>query len=111
MHLPSSMSNNVNASTSVVFFAATAANFATTGNALSGDTFEQADRLQQNVVNSTISNIIYSVSIRDITSNGTIEYSVFKIERANAVPTADGVTLPNDALTLTQGLQSAVRQF
>ncbi len=110
-HVPSSISNGLSTNTSLIFYAAIPANYAVTGTALSSDTFENADRQQNCPIGSTIDNIVFNIAFRGLTDNGVMEYAFFKIERSNVVPTGDNVMLPNDTVILSQGLQSAIRQY
>jgi len=111
MHLPSSMNNTVGANQSVVLYACITANYNVIGTALSADTFENADRLQNTQLGANVDSIIYSVAGRDITGNGILEYAIFKIERADEVPDTTNQKLPTDIQITTQGLQQAIRQF
>ncbi len=111
MHLPSSMGNNVADNTSIIFYAALPAVYSITGVGLTGDLFENVDRSQNNKIGDTIGTITHDIGFRDILSSGIVEIAVFKIERAHAVPTTDGVLLPTDATIITGGLQASVRQY
>ncbi len=111
MHVPSSMANNVTSSASVVFFAAVPANYAVTGTLLTSDTFENSDRQQNCPIGCEIPFIVYNVFTRAITSDGIVEYAIFKVERASSVPTTDNVLLPDNTTISTQGLQAAMRQY
>ncbi len=106
------MANNVLTATSIVTYAAIpTSNYAATGAALSGDTFEQADRLSQNPLGAKINTIRFNVAIRGISDNGIIEYAMFKIERATAVPQLGDGQLPDQTSINSLGLQAAMRQF
>jgi len=109
-HVPSSMNGVLQPSTSSTVIAAQAGNFNTTGDALSGDTFENADRLTTVQIGAKIFNIIYNLGIRDLTGDGIIEWAILKIERSPVVPT-QGSGLPTNAEITTIGLQAAVRQY
>lgn len=110
MHVPSTMNNVVPGNESLIMFAAIAANYTVTGTALQTDTFENSDRLQNVVINSNIANVTYTISIRGTTTPATIEYSIFKVERASTVPVDDGVLLPTNTEIATEGLQAALRK-
>ena len=99
------MSNN-----SVIFYAAVPSNYAVAGTALTNDRFENADRLQAVVIGSHIDSIIYNISIRNISSDGVVEYAIFKIERAHEVPDGNPL-LPTDTQIQTEGLQTAMRRY
>ncbi len=111
MHVPSSMSNAVASFGNVVFFAALPANYGIIGSALSADTFENSDRLQLCPLGCMISSVVFNISIRDVITSGTIEYAIFKVERASETPTTNQVYLPNDTEIGSIGLQAAMRQY
>ncbi len=110
-HIPSSISNIVTANQAVIFYASVTANYSVTGTGLSTDTFENADRQQNSPIGADINGIVFNIGIRNSTGTGVIEFAFFKIERSNTVPTGDNVSLPNDVTILSQGLQSAFRQY
>ncbi len=110
-HIPSSMSQTVMANQSAVFFASITANYATTGQILTSDTFENADRQQQSPIGADINGIVFNLGFRNATASSVIECAFFKIERANVVPVADNVLLPDNTTINNQGLQSAFRQY
>ncbi len=111
MHLPSTMSNNVNGNTSVILFASITSNYQVIGTALTNDTFENADRLQNVQLGANIDSIIYNIAIREIQNDGIVEYVIFKIERSDEVPDVTNTKMPTDVEITTEGLQSAFRRY
>lgn len=109
-HVPSSMNNIIQPADTLVFFASVPANYPVTGTPVTNDTFEQADRANLTPIGARITRITFDVSIQDITDQGTIEWAIFKIERAPTVP-ALGNQLPLSAEISVQGLQQAMRQY
>ena len=110
-HVPSTMNNVVMGDTSIIFYFAVPANYAVIGTAVTADTFENADRSQAVQVGAKIGRVTIDFDIRSLTADGTIEYAVFKVERANVVPDTDGVLLPTNASIIIAGLQQTMRQF
>ncbi len=111
MHVPSSVNNTLNNNTSLVFHAALAAGYSTTGTVLTTDRFENADRAQQCVIGSKIDGITFDIFCRLPETSGVVEWAILKIERSNVVPDTDNVILPNDTTIQTTGLQAALRQY
>ena len=112
MHIPSSIGNSVAANNATTFFPAQPVTaYLTAGSAITGDTHEDADRNVSNIIGSKIATIFNTISFRDVTVNGIMEIALFKVERANAVPTVGGGLLPTTVAITGQGLQQAMRQF
>lgn len=110
MHLPSSIGNSINAGSSVINYAAVVANYGITGTALTSDLNEQVDRSQTVRLGENIDTITWDIGLSPV-DTGIIEICVFKVERANSVPTTDGTLLPANSTITTTGLQAAMRQY
>ncbi len=50
-----------------------------------------------------------AITTRGTTSNGIVEYCVFKVERQDATPTLGNFPIPSSSEVATQGLQQACR--
>jgi hypothetical protein len=112
MHVPSSIGNNVTAGTDSVFIPTRPVTaYLTTGSALTGDTFEDADRVQQVAIGSKVPSVKFDVVIRDQTVSGVMEWCIVKVERANATPTIGSGILPTNADITANGLQHSMRKF
>lgn len=107
-HIPSSMGNGVAANTAMVFLAANAGALNITGTAATTAAYSLSNREQENTVGGIIDTITFDISFNNAMSASVIEYAVFKIERASAVP-ALGTGLPTSASILASGLQQALR--
>ena len=112
MHKPASMGNSVASGTNSVFFAAIPVTaFPTTGSALTGDTFEDADRDQKCALGTKVPYVKIDVTLRDQAFSGVIEYAAFKVERATAVPVVGGPILPTAADITANGLQHSMGKY
>ncbi len=111
MHLPNQMNKVILGNDNLIIFAAVASSYATTGVSLTSDTFEDADRDQRCPLGADIPSIIYDITVRDSETPTAVEYAIFKIERAHAVPADDDVLLPTSTSISTSGIQAAVRRF
>lgn len=107
-HITSTMNNSVLTVTSLTHFFANAGAYQLTGTAATTARESLSNREQENTIGSLVGSTTIDVSIRTITSPGTIEYVVFKRERQSSVPVA-GTGLPADATVTASGLQSAYR--
>lgn len=110
-HIPSSIGNTVPGFDSVIFYAAIAANYATTGTSLSADMYENVDRLQNVTPFASISPIIFNLAFINKESESFVSYAIFKVERSTQVPNTDGVILPLNTEIVTEGLQQAMRRY
>ncbi len=111
MHLPSTIGNAVVSVTQLNFIAANAGAFVTTATVLTAARESISNREQENTIGSKIFRIVYDIIIQPATGvGGALEYAVYKIERAAAIP-VPGAGLPTDANILTLGLQAAFRQI
>ncbi len=111
MHVPSTINQNMVANGNALFFAAVPGTYIVTGTPLTNDTFEDADRAQRVPLGCEIPSIIYDISIRDATDSSSVEYCLFKVERAHEVPTTNDGLLPSSNSILTEGLQAAMRKY
>lgn len=108
MHVPSEMGILItanNSSAGSVLISATVP----TGQSAATTTFATANRDTFVPVGSIVPSLIMNLTARENNTEGMLEYIIFKVERANAVPTSANSQLPSAADISTQGLQQAMR--
>lgn len=108
-HITAVMGQSVVTVTSLTHIFANASTYLTTGVGVTTPYAGTANREQENQIGSKIGTTIISISARDLTASGILEYAVWKRERQPAVPVA-GTGLPSNARMLAVGTQTAMRE-
>ncbi len=107
-HIPAAMGNAPGANTALVIIAVAPDSFADDSlTAFSNQ--ENRDRTVA-IGRRIAGNIRFDINIETASVSGTLEWAIFKIQRATVTPTLGDVFLPTSAECDAQGLQQALRQ-
>lgn len=105
-HVPSSIGNSILTNDQLITFQAVAT--VTAGSSLTSNRME-TDRLTEVGNGFIIGNMTVTVAMFPGSSNGYLEYIVFKAERQGSTPVKGTFPIPSDAEVLSSGMQQVYR--
>ncbi len=106
IHIPSTIAAAPGANTSIVFIISSPSIFA---DGSASDNIEAQDKDRTVNVGHHIGRINISLSIRNPTASGIMEFGVFKVERVASTPALGVFPIPSSAENNSQGLQQSMR--